>query len=271
MKQPSVFTAPSVFVAHGTPMLALATPEDDPFIRTWFEWAQKHPKPRAIAVVSAHTASDGDVLRISAAPECYAIHDFGGFPEDLYEIDYRPKGDPALAEKIGTLLVKGGIKAVLHQSGALDHGIWVPLRAAYPDADIPVVSVSFPQSAKPHLTMKLGQLLAPLRHEGVMMLGSGGVVHNLRELVWHHKNTGGDPRALKFEEWVVEKLKAKDVASLVDFETKGPDSNWANPTTEHFFPLLFSVGATLPGDQANVLYRGVQYGSLSMLTVELTG
>ena len=249
-------------------MLALADSNEDPFARSLRTFAKTLPRPRVIVIVSAHS-TDEDTVQVQAASRLYGVHDFGGFPKELYQVNYSCPGDPDTAAQIVGLLSRAGMKAMLHADGGLDHGAWIPLMHLYPEADIPVVQVTLPYPGMPHLVLKLGKALAELRRDGVLLIGSGGVVHNLGELQWHGKHGLPDRRAVAFEKWAQEQLAKVNVEGLLDFEAQGPEAAWAHPTPEHFFPIFFTLGASLFGDQYHPLYHGVQYGSLSMLSFEL--
>ncbi len=260
---------PSVFIAHGTPMLALADSSDDPFARSLRTFAKTLPRPRAIVIVSAHSTEE-ETVQVQAASQLHAVHDFGGFPKDLYEVKYACPGDPDLAVKIVGLLSQAGMKAMLHADGGLDHGAWIPLMHLYPEGDVPVVQVTLPYPGMAHSVLKLGKSLADLRRDGVLLIGSGGVVHNLADLQWHGKHGLPDRRAVAFETWVQERLEKADVEALLDFEAQAPDPTWAHSTSEHFYPIFFTLGASLYGDKYQPFFHGVQYSSLSMLSFALS-
>lgn len=248
-------------------MLALATPEEDPFVAALHELGQALPKPKAIVIVSAHLTTGSDAISVNSSHRLLAFHDFGGFPGQLYLERYDCPGSPEVAAQVVGLLNAAQLNPSIEKSPTMDHGVWVPLKHLFPEADIPVVQVSLPHPERPQIPLKLGRALAPLRKEGILLVGSGGAVHNLRELKWHEKSAEGQKRAQDYEDWLVECLQKKKVEELMDFEEAGPDSAWAHPTSEHLFPLFFTVGSTLEGDEAHLLTRGIEYGSLSMLSV----
>ena len=237
----------ALFVSHGAPTVAV---EDDAWSRDLAAWAAKRPKPRAAVVVSAHW--EGPLAATSsAAPP--TIHDYDGFPEVLYKIAYPAPGDPELAQEVAR---RAG--AALDARRGLDHGAWVPLRKMFPDADVPVVQVSLPFGGDPRA---LGRALADLRKDGVLLVGSGGAVHNLRSLTWGDKNAPTMTWARDFDRWVAE--KAGDAEALAGW-TSVPGVERAHPSPEHFLPMLFAAAAALPGDRVETIHEGFHYGTLSM-------
>ncbi|MBL7714144.1 MAG: dioxygenase [Bdellovibrionales bacterium] len=257
---------PSLFVSHGTPMIALSTPEEDLYVAALHELGQALPKPKAVVVVSAHLATGDDAISVNSSHQLLAFHDFGGFPGKLYMERYDCPGDPALAAEIVGALASAGMNAAIEKSPTIDHGVWVPLKHLFPKADVPVVQVSLPYPDRPQMTLKLGKVLGAFRQKGVLLLGSGGAVHNLQDLKWHEKSAKGQARAQEFEDWLLEKLKKKDVESLMNYEEEAPHAAWAHPTAEHLFPLFFTVGSALEGDEVHTLTQGIEYGSLSMFS-----
>ena len=256
---------PSVFLSHGSPMAALADAEDR-YFREIQEFFGALPRPRAVVVASAHGLSPLELVEVNSAARPSLVYDFGGFPASLYQIQYPCPGDPLLAQQIADMARGAGFTVQLNERAGIDHGVWVPLRIAYPAADVPVIQISLPYGDRPHQAMRLGQALAPLRKEGVLLLGSGGLVHNLGQLTWHAKH--GSPRAwaLEFEQWVQKALQEKRVDDLLHFSELAPHAGQAHPTVEHFYPLLFTLGGSLPGDDAWSIYEGFEYETLSMFS-----
>lgn len=217
------------------------------------------PPLRAILVCSAHWEETGP-FRLSSAAVPGVIHDFGGFPEALYALDYPAPGSPELAAEASGLLAKAGLEATLDSERPLDHGAWVPLRYLVPEATVPVVQLSLPRPRTPELLLAAGRALAPLRESGVLILGSGGIVHNLRLLDWAGAS-GPQPWATAFGGWVHAQLIAGNEPALKKWE-QAPGSAESVPTSEHLDPLFLALGAAdgLP----EVLYEGWQLGSLSL-------
>ena len=217
------------------------------------------PPLRAFLVCSAHWEAPGP-FRLSSAPIPGVMHDFGGFPPELYTLDYPAPGSPELASEAAALLRGAGIEAVLDAQRPLDHGAWVPLRYLRPGADIPVIQLSLPKPRTPDLLLAAGRALAPLREQGVLILGSGGIVHNLRLLDW-----GGASQpeswAVAFDSWIREKLVASNVEALLGRE-QAPGAEKAVPTSEHLDPLFVALGAASGPPRA--FFDGWQLGSLGL-------
>ncbi len=237
---------PSLFISHGSPMLALTkTPAHD-FLR---EFGQAL-RPKAVVVVSAHWASRQLLVSTNARPE--TIHDFGGFPRELFECQYPAPGEPELALRLARQL-----NAVPTERG-LDHGAWVPLSLMFPEADVPVVSLSLPVQWSNAELVALGEKLAALREENILVIGSGSLTHNLMEL--QAQGTEMPAWVGEFSDWVHERLEADDRAALLDWE-QAPYARENHPTSEHFQPLLVAMGA---GGQAQRLHHSVEHGVLAM-------
>lgn len=251
---------PAAFVAHGSPMQAV---EQDDFTAALRRWAGALPRPRAIVVVSAHWESRGAV-RVTASARPPLIYDFSGFPPELYDVRYPAPGDPALAAEIAGLL-----GAEIEPSRGLDHGAWVPIRHAFPDADIPVVEVSLPATRTPEDLVRIGKALAPLRERGILLLGSGGIVHNLRRVRLDDKQAPAEDWAEAFDRWVSDRVKALDVDGLAQYR-RAPNAAAAVPTSEHFDPVFVVLGAAAPDDRVRDVFAGFQYGSLSMRSFALS-
>ncbi len=255
---------PSLFVSHGTPMLALQDRDEDAWVAHLQDWARALPvRPRAVVVVSAHGLSAEDTVEIAGAARHSLIYDFRGFPAALYQVEYPAPGAPELLPRLLSLLSAQNFRTEVTGRG-LDHGVWVPLRAAFPEADIPVIQVSLPFPTQPQKALLLGKALAPLREEGVLIVGSGSSVHNLQQMRWSGKTGQPLPWAARFSRWVLDCLREKKVAALVGFEDESPDAALAHPTTEHFYPLFVTLGASLPGDELELIHEGVEYGTIGM-------
>jgi 4,5-DOPA dioxygenase extradiol len=252
---------PALFLGHGNPMNAL---QDNPWTRAWAALGVALPRPRAVLAISAHWYVAGTA--VTAMPEPRTIHDFGGFPRELFAVRYPAAGDAALAAQVRALLAPLPVTA--DYSWGLDHGTWSVLRHLYPQADVPVVQLSIDERQAAAFHHALGARLRPLRSEGVLVLGSGDVVHNLHTYAW-----GGHPRepydwALRFEAHVRERLQARDHAALIDYGAAGPEALLAVPTPEHYLPLLYVLGASLPDEPVSFPVTGMDGGSVSMLAVQ---
>jgi 4,5-DOPA dioxygenase extradiol len=249
---------PVLFVGHGSPMAAV---EDNPVTRAWAALGRRLPRPKAILAISAHWETKGTLITAAERPR--TIHDFYGFPRELYEIDYPAPGDPALARRIEALLAPHA-RADLDGWG-LDHGVWSVLRHMYPQADVPTLQLSMDLRLTPQGHYDIGHALAPLREEGVLILGAGNVVHNLRA---YRPGPAGQayPWALRFNAAVRAAIEAGDHAALIDYLALDPEARLAAPEPDHYLPLLYVLGAARPGERIELLTDEV-VSSLSMLSV----
>ena len=240
----------------------------DPWCDALHAYAETLPRPKAILVVSAHSISS-DRIHILSTAQNRIQYDFAGFPPELYKVQYPCPGSPEIAGQLAYLFTQSGFEVKLDEEGLLDHGIWVPLLHLYPKGDIPVVRVSLPLNLLPAQILKMGHTLSSLREQGVLLIGSGGAVHNLRELKWSGKRGEGAKWAREFESWIVASLQTKNVEAIMNYEDH-PDFARSHPSDEHFLPLLFTVGSALPGDELDVLFKGIEYDTISMLSFALT-
>ena len=240
---------------------------EDSYQAALHQFAISLPKPTAVVILSAHSVSS-DQIHVLSTEQNRIQHDFAGFPRPLYDIRYPCAGSPALASEVASLFLTAGFKVKTDTDAPLDHGIWVPLLHLYPKGDVPIVRVSLPLNLMPAQILKMGHTLAPLREKGVLIIGSGGAVHNLGELQWSGKSTEGETWAKAFESWLITSLQNKNVEALVHFEDH-PEFLRAHPSSEHFLPLLFTVGCTLAGDELSLIFKGIEYGTLSMLCFSL--
>lgn len=238
-----------VFVSHGAPTLLI---EDDPAKEAMRRLGRDLPRPKAVLCVSAHWETDAPAVSAAARPE--TVHDFHGFPEALYRLQYPAPGAPALARRVAELT-----GAVEDPSQGLDHGAWCPMMLMYPDADIPVAQLAIQHARGPAHHVALGRALRPLRDEGVLILASGSATHNLRLLAW---DGGPVPAwAREFDDWLDGTLRAGAVDDLVAYRTKAPHGALAHPRDEHLLPIHVAAGA---GGKARAVYRGFSKGALSM-------
>jgi 4,5-DOPA dioxygenase extradiol len=250
---------PSVFISHGSPMLALEP--ERPAHRFLRSAATLWPQPRAILAVSAHWETEQPEVSAAAQPE--TIHDFYGFPPALYRMHYDAPGAPLLAARIKTLLDAAGFKAALDGSRGLDHGAWSPLTLIYPDAAIPVLQLSIQSHRDPAHHFALGHALSPLRDEGVLIMATGSLTHNLRMLDRSDSNPPAD-WAVAFAEWMAQKLGQRDDAALLDYRRQAPFAARNHPTDEHLLPLYVALGAATPDQSGKRLHASFAHGSLAM-------
>ena len=252
-------TLPALFIGHGSPMNAI---EDNAFTRVWREMAASFEKPRAIVCVSAHWTTRGTLVSGAAHPQ--TVHDFYGFPQPLFDVRYEPPGDPALARHV-TQLVQG-TQVSIDPTQGLDHGAWSILRVMYPEADVPTLQLSLDMTRPGDFHLRLGQELSSLRDDGVLVLGSGNIVHNLR--VFDVRNPAPADFALRANALVRERIVAGDYASLADFQKLGLDVARAVPTPEHYLPLLYALGTKREGDAVSLFNDTVQ-SAISMTSVRV--
>lgn len=248
---------PSLFIAHGAPTLAIESNEYTAFLA---ELANRYPKPKAIVIFSAHFETP--VQAVGRVEAYETIHDFYGFPEEMYRLRYPAKGDLALADRVKALLDDQQIPTQLNEQRGLDHGAWVILRLLYPAADVPVISMSVNPFLTPEEQYRIGKALSALRREDILIIGSGGTVHNLRQINWNASQP--DAWAVAFDDWLIDRLQKWDTAELFDYETKAPHARQAVPRNEHFVPLFYAMGAADDSPSAQLLYRSYQFGSLSL-------
>jgi 4,5-DOPA dioxygenase extradiol len=255
---------PALFVGHGNPLNAL---QDNDWTRAWTALGAALPRPQAVLAISAHWYIGGTAVTTMAAPR--TIHDFGGFPGELYEVRYPAPGDPPLARRVQQLLAPVAVSP--DESWGLDHGTWSVLRHIFPDADVPVVQLSIDETQLPSFHYQLGATLRPLRAEGILLLGSGDVVHNLHAYAWGRHQQAPYDWALRFEGQVRRALSAGDHAMLVEYESLGRDAQLAVPTPEHYLPLLYVLGAAAANEKVTFPVEGMDGGSVSMLAVQFGG
>lgn len=248
---------PVLFLSHGSPMHALHAGAAG---EAWSALAAKLPRPRAILIASAHWETDVPELTGAARPE--TIHDFYGFPQPLYQIRYPAPGAPEVAARAQALLEKAGFTAAVDAHRGLDHGAWSPLLHMYPDAAIPVVQISVQTALGPRHHVALGRVLAPLSDEGILIIGSGHMTHNLRDR--RADAAQPLPYAVEFQAWVDARIRARNLDALAEYRTQSPHGTRAHPTDEHFLPLFVALGAAGPAYQAERVYDEIETGALAM-------
>lgn len=251
---------PVLFVSHGAPTFALEPGVAGPELT---RLGRHLARPAAVLIVSAHWMSRAGV-RVTAAEHPETIHDFRGFPSALYALRYPAPGAPLLAAQLVRQLRAQGWDADEDPVRGLDHGAWVPLMHLLPDADIPVIQVSLPDPCDTQRAWELGRALAPLRDQGVLIVGSGSLTHNLYEV--RHPGSDAELYVQEFTGWVRSHVAALDHAALKDYRRLAPAATRAHPTEEHFLPLLVAMGASCDGDPVGLVDGGVDYGVLSMDT-----
>ncbi len=248
---------PTLFLGHGSPMNAI---EDNSITRAFKKLGSELSHPRAILVISAHWMTKGTWVTHMSHPK--TIHDFYGFPQKLFEVQYPAPGNPHLAETLRNLVDNPKIQADDHSWG-LDHGTWSVLKHLYPDANIPVVQLSLDMTQPPEFHFNLGQKLQSLRSQGVLIVGSGNIVHNLRTIKWE-ENAQPYDWALEFDEWVHKKSIARDFKALVSEASQTPSGKLSIPTPDHYYPLLYILGSSQSKDELTFDIQGIQNASISM-------
>jgi 4,5-DOPA dioxygenase extradiol len=250
---------PSLFIAHGAPLLAIEKNEYTNFLT---ELGQNFPRPKAIVLFSAHWESTEQ--KVSKVEQYNTIYDFGGFDPELYTIQYPAVGNHMISEEIEDLFTQHGISYGVETTRGLDHGAWVVLRLLYPNADIPVIAMSVNPHLTPEEQYKVGKALSALRESDILIIASGGTVHNLRSLKWAD-NGQVDDWALEFDNWLAVHLKKWDLPALFKYDSLAPNAPFAVPPygNEHFIPIFYAMGAADNDPKATLLHRSFRYGNLS--------
>jgi 4,5-DOPA dioxygenase extradiol len=253
---------PVIFFGHGNPMNAISQNE---YTSAWSALGRAVPRPKAILSISAHWLIPGTGVTIATAPR--TIHDFGGFPRELYQVKYPAPGDPQLARRVQKLIEP--IPVVLDETWGLDHGTWAVLCHVYPEADIPIVQLSLDETQPASFHYEIGRRLAPLREEGVLITGSGNLVHNLHTYAWGRQVIEPYDWSVRFEQQVRQMIIAREHRPLVEYEKLGRDALLSIPTPEHYLPLLYVIGSGQAADTITFPVEGVDGGSISMLAVKV--
>jgi 4,5-DOPA dioxygenase extradiol len=253
---------PAIFFGHGNPMNALL---QNGYTEGWAALGRELPRPKAVLCVSAHWYFPATAVTANTVPR--TIHDFGGFPRELSEVRYPAPGSPELALRVQELLRPVHVK--LDESWGLDHGTWSVLCHVFPEADIPVVQLSIDETQPPEFHYELGRRLAPLREEGVLVMGSGNLVHNLHTYAWGRHRVEPFDWAVRFEQQAREFLTSGNDAPLVNYEQLGRDAQLSAPTPDHYLPLLYVLGLRRADEEVSFPVEGMDGGSVSMLTIKL--
>ena len=253
---------PAIFFGHGNPMNALSK---NAYTDGWAAIGNSLPRPKAVLSVSAHWYIPATAVTNSQMPG--TIHDFGGFPRELYEVEYPAPGSPELASRVRDLLAP--VSVGFEEHWGLDHGTWSVLCHVFPQADVPIIQLSIDETQPPEFHYETGKRLSPLRDEGVLIIGSGNIVHNLHTYAWGRHRVEPFDWAVRFETLARELLLKGDDAPLVAYETLGRDAQLSIPTPEHYLPLLYVMAVRRAGEQVSFPVEGVDGGSVSMLTVQI--
>ena len=253
-------TMPAIFFGHGNPMNALLKND---WTDAWAAIGRTNETPRAILCVSAHWYLPATLVTAMTAPR--TIHDFGGFPRELFQVQYPAPGDPELAQQVRELLKP--IDVGLDQSWGLDHGTWSVLCHVFPKAEVPIVQLSIDENQPPQFHFDLGRRLRPLRDEGILICGSGNLVHNLHTYAWGRHKLEPYDWAVSFEATARELMQKGNFEPLINYDTLGRDALLSIPTPDHYLPLLYVLGAARANDTISFPVEGVDGGSISMLTI----
>lgn len=254
---------PTIFFGHGNPMNAVIR---NSYTEGWAAIGASLPTPSAVLCVSAHWYFPATAVTAMSQPR--TIHDFGGFPQELYQVQYRAPGSPELAERVRQLLAPLPVGKD-QKSWGLDHGTWSVLCHVFPKADVPVVQLSIDETKSPDFHYQLAKRLAPLRDEGVLVIGSGNVVHNLHTYAWGRREVEPFDWAVRFENLAREVVRSGDDTPLIDYERLGRDALLSAPTPDHYLPLLYVLGLRRPDDDVTFPVEGFDGGSISMLTIKI--
>lgn len=254
-------TFPSLFLGHGSPMNAI---EENEFVEGLRNLSSDLPKPKAILCISAHWVTDGTFVTAMENPP--TIHDFGGFPKALFDVQYPAPGNPELAKLVQSMVKSQNVK--LDYEWGLDHGAWSVIKHIYPDADVPIVQLSMDYKTSPEQHFQLAKELIPLRNHGVLIIASGNIVHNLRMVAWDRLNEMyGFDWALNVNQKVKNWIMAGDNDSLIQFRNHGKEFEWAIPTAEHYLPLIYTLGTKLDSDKVSFFNDKPVAGALTMTSV----
>jgi 4,5-DOPA dioxygenase extradiol len=252
---------PAIFFGHGNPLNAI---QENEYTAAWAKIGKSIPRPKAVLCVSAHWYLPGTAVTATPAPR--TIHDFGGFPRELYEVQYPAPGSAELGDRVPELLAP--VNVALDHRWGLDHGTWSVLRHVFPDAGVPVVQLSIDETREPEFHYALGKALAPLRDEGILVCGSGNIVHNLHTYAWGKHEVEPFDWAVRFETLARDLLLKNNEQPLVNYEALGRDALLAAPTPDHYLPLVYVMGLRRQGEGVSFPVEGFDGGSISMLSVQ---
>ncbi|OLS28890.1 MAG: hypothetical protein HeimC2_03270 [Candidatus Heimdallarchaeota archaeon LC_2] len=251
---------PVIFIGHGDAKVAI---EFDDWSENLTTFLEKFPPPTAIVVLSAHWTTDS-VIKITSNALPDQLYEFEGFPEALNQLTYPCDGDPELAAMLADMLENVGLEVILDENRGIDHGAWIPLYIAFPNADVPVIEISLPLNASPMQIMNIGTELTNLRKQGVLLIGSGNLVFNLELADQTNKYKQVENWTLETDKWIDQQLNDVNIEALLDYKKQMPNLKKAVPTLEHFLPLFFVLGAMKQKDHYITIYEGYHYGTVSM-------
>jgi len=260
-----VIRAPSLFVGLGQPPLVLF---EDSYSLALREFGQRLGKLQAIIAVSSQWVSPGPI-QITSAKIPSLEKNFYGFQDEIYDLEYPAPGNPDLSFRLLEMFESEGFEAMLNPDAGIDHGVWMPLLRIRPKADVPVIQISLPVLDDPRKLLQLGHILAPLREEGILLLGSGAAALNPGKLVWSSGEKNVNRHILNFDQWLQEKFQRAQIEDILNYRKVAPGVKYAHPQETHILPLFFIMGTSLNGDSPGILYRGYRYESQSLLSLTL--
>lgn len=253
----------SFFIAHGSPMLAI---QHNDYTQSLRRLGERIGRPEAVVVFSAHWVSPRQTVTYTEGT-LETIYDFGGFPRELFEVVYPAKGSVPVAKQILELFQSHGIEAGVSQTRGLDHGAWVILKHLFPEADVPVINVSVNPALPPEQQYAIGEAVAALKQQNVLVIGSGSTIHNFRYMNFQAENQA-DAWAKAFDDWLISGIQAWDTEALFDYKRQAPYGVQATPDYEHFLPVFIAMGSGAESKKAELLHQSYQYGSLSHVILE---
>ncbi|WP_408097171.1 DODA-type extradiol aromatic ring-opening family dioxygenase [Peredibacter sp. HCB2-198] len=254
---------PSLYVSYGLPPLAL---QDDPFNTSLVNFGRfLGDSVKGIVCVSSQWIMPGPV-QVTSMSQSSIQYNFQGFQPELYEMKYEPPVSFELEEHVADLLEDKGFETTFNEHYGFDHGVWMPLRLIRPEADLPVVQVSIPQSDDPRIILKLGHALSSLREKGILVIGSGVSALNMNKIVWHARGEDVHPKTREFDEWMEVNLMTANIENILDYRKSAPHSDFASPSTAGLMPLVFVMGTSIAGDRPQIVYKGFKYSTASLLS-----
>lgn len=253
--------APSIFISHGLPPMALL---DDPYNSALINLG-RNIQLKGVVCVSSQWISPGPI-QITASPRPFIQHNFQGYQKELYEINYKTPYSPELIQNVATLLDENSFEVGLNTLYGFDYGVWMPLKLINPEGSIPVVQISLPLYEDPRKIMKLGHALSELRDKGILLMGSGSAALNSSKIIWHARGEDVNPEIREFEEWLAIRLMEARIEDILDYKKSAPHADFAHPTTASLLPLFFTIGSSMSGDFPQMIYRGFKYSTTSLLS-----
>lgn len=240
--------------------------QDDPYNTTLVNFGRfLGSDVKGVVCVSSHWVQPGPI-QITALSQPFIQHNFHGYQKELYEISYSPPNSVELIDRVAELLGGENFEVNLNSHYGLDHGVWMPMRLIRPEADIPVIQISLPMLENPRMIMKMGHVLAELRNEGILLLGSGSAALNMSKVVWYARGEDVWPKVLEFNEWLKKNLLAANVEEILNYREAAPHAEFAHPSTANLLPLFFTMGTSLAGDSPKIIYEGFKYSATSLFT-----